>query len=62
LLRDDDFFADDFFADDFFAVARPPRAPAVRTLIVPDPLLRVVVFADDFFAVARPPFAPAFFF
>jgi hypothetical protein len=60
LVRDD-VFRD----DDFFALARPPRAPAVRTDIVPrllvvrdDDVLRV----EDFLAVARPPLAPAFFF
>jgi hypothetical protein len=60
LVRDDV-----FRVDDFFAAARPPRAPAARTDIVP--LLLFVrdedeLRADDFFAVARPPFAPAFFF
>jgi hypothetical protein len=49
----------------FFAAARPPRAPAVRTDMVPRPL--VLFFAElffvlDFRAVARPPAAPAFFF
>jgi hypothetical protein len=56
---------DDVFRDDVLrAVARPPRAPAVRTDIVPRPLVVLAddVRADDFFAVARPPFAPAFFF
>jgi hypothetical protein len=57
---------DDVFRDvDFFAVARPPRAPAVRTDIVPRPVVVRAeddVRVDDFFAVARPPFAPAFLF
>ena len=49
--------------DDFLrAVERPPRAPAVRTDIVPRPLERDVELDDDFRAVARPPFAPAFRF
>ena len=57
---------DDVFRDeDFFAVARPPRAPAARTDIVPRPLVErddEAARVDDFVAVARPPFAPAFFF
>jgi hypothetical protein len=56
---------DVFRADDFFAVARPPRAPAARTDIVPRPLVvreDDVLRVDDFLAVARPPCAPAFFF
>src|SRR5581483_10107242 len=59
LLRDDD-FRDDVLR----AVARPPRAPAVRTDILPGPLLRVVDFVEDDErrAATRPPFAPAFFF
>jgi hypothetical protein len=59
LLRDD-VFRD----DDFLPLARPPRAPAVRTDMVPRPVLRDddELRADDFRAVARPPFAPAFFF
>ena len=46
------------------ALARPPFAPAVRTDIVPRPLVRDVVdrFVDDLLAVARPPFFPAAFF
>jgi hypothetical protein len=47
------------------AVARPPRAPAVRTDIVPRPELRdelVVLRELERAAVVRPPFAPAFFF
>lgn len=44
-------------------VARPPFAPAVRTLIRPAPVLRVDVRpVADFRAVTRPPFAPAFRF
>jgi hypothetical protein len=59
LLRDDD-LRDDVLR----AVARPPRAPAVRTDILPEPLFRVVDFVevDERCAVTRPPFAPAFFF
>jgi hypothetical protein len=56
---------DVFRVEDFFAVARPPRAPAARTDIVPRPLVvreDDVLRVDDFLAVARPPFAPAFFF
>jgi hypothetical protein len=57
---------DDVFRDDvFFALARPPRAPAVRTDIVPRPLVvreEDALRVDDFFAVARPPLAPAFRF
>jgi hypothetical protein len=53
--------------EDFFAAARPPRAPAARTDIVPRPVLRDElrddgVLAEDVRAVARPPLAPAFFF
>ena len=58
-MRVDDLREDVFFFD----AARPPRAPAVRTDIVPRPL--VLFFAELFFAaraVARPPAAPAFFF
>jgi len=57
-LRDDD-----FRVVVLRAVARPPRAPAVRTDIVPRPVVRDVELREvvrD--AVARPPFAPAFFF
>jgi len=59
LLRDDD-LRDDVLR----AVARPPRAPAVRTDILPEPLLLAVDFVEDFErrAATRPPFAPAFFF
>jgi len=59
LLRDDERL------DDLRAVARPPRAPAVRTLIVPRPLVREELRdeeAEDLRAVARPPLAPARFF
>jgi hypothetical protein len=49
--------------DDVRAVARPPLAPAVRTDIVPRPLVRDEDFAEpDVRAVARPPFFPAAFF
>jgi hypothetical protein len=52
--------------DDLRAAARPPFAPAVRTDIVPRPLVRDDDADErlelDFRAVARPPFAPAAFF
>jgi hypothetical protein len=61
LLRDDV-----FRLDDFRAVARPPRAPAARTVIVPRPLVRDDELREDddavFRAVTRPPLAPARFF
>ena len=45
------------------AEARPPLAPAVRTDIVPRPVVRDDDFdAPDLRAVARPPFFPAAFF
>lgn len=55
----------DLRVDVLRAVARPPRAPAVRTDIVPRPELRDELFElrdVELDAVARPPFAPAFFF
>jgi hypothetical protein len=49
--------------DDLRALARPPFAPAVRTDIVPRPLVRDDDFdVPDLRAVARPPFLPAAFF
>jgi hypothetical protein len=60
-LRDEDDVRE---LDDLRAVARPPFAPAVRTDIVPRPLVRDDVERLEvvFRAVARPPFAPAAFF
>ena len=49
--------------DDLRALVRPPLAPAVRTDIVPRPLVRDELFdVPDSRAVARPPFLPAAFF
>src|SRR5881227_4422430 len=52
-----------FREDVLRALARPPFAPAVRTDIVPRPLVRDDdLDVPDLRAVARPPFLPAAFF